>query len=214
MGGKKGKKGARKTHRKKGGADPVKIDWSIGFKAERVEPKPLIGDVQAYTLEWTPNTEGNILTIDFKGMGKNLSIAGDYFVITKVKDLISEKLYGVCGYDNMKNKAIYKEAAKVIDDNLNKISVVVFKEVMENGKGTGDLFSCTINDKPVPNVILLAEDTKGVFGKAIFKLKAAFNDLASEGKIRNLVQKSVGETPAPPLDQANKNPVFSGPIVV
>jgi hypothetical protein len=59
---------------------------------------------------------------------------------------------------------------------------------------------------------LIAEDITGVFAKAIFKLKAAFNDLASEGKIRNLVQKSVGETPGPPLDQADQNPVFNGEL--
>jgi len=186
MGGKKGKKGARKTNRKRGGAPPVTIDWLKGFTAERVEPKGygFTVDIQAYTLEWkiNPEPESNTLTINFNGMGSNIGNLGDKLVIPPVKNLISEKLYGICGYDNMKKKSIYSEAVAVID-NLNKTSIVVFTEK----KGDGSLVSCTIDGKEVPDVIV-PPDTTGFFAKAFFKLKAAFNDLASEGKLRNLVQ--------------------------
>jgi hypothetical protein len=92
MGGKKGKKGARKTHRKtKGGWASLGMgtltdnDWVSGFTARRVK-----NGITAYRLMWVPTVPAFV--IDFEGMG-SMATAISGTIIQAVKDIVIEKFY-------------------------------------------------------------------------------------------------------------------------
>ena len=116
MGGRKAKKGARKTHRKRGGGWRESLgigtlnetDWVNGFTARRVK----LG-ITGYRLVWVP--EESSFVIDFEGMGNLASVFAKGKIFDGLKEIIADKFYG-SNKDNL----------PPILDNLNTNSMVVF----------------------------------------------------------------------------------------
>lgn len=164
MGGKKGKKGARKTNRKRGGmgmfsSAPAKpLDWSVPFKADRVNEIGLTG----YSMAFDPTQ--NMITVDFNGMGENLKRFASGKVFSKVKELVRENFYP--------GQQVLPVAVDAQLNALTTTSVVVFQ-------GPVDLISCTIDGTPID---LTGATTVGGFDK----LKQVYNDLNTKKQLRNV----------------------------
>jgi len=127
MGGKKGKKGARKTHRKRGGGfftQAPPLEWNRKFTADRINEVGLKG----YSMVNDPTA--NTITVDFNGMGTGVKMAGSSIVFKKIKELVLKNFYP--------GQSVLPNTVSPFLEALKTTSVVVFQ-------GPVDLMSCTVD---------------------------------------------------------------------
>jgi hypothetical protein len=192
MGGRKAKKGARKTHRKRGGAGdlpPKAIDWVQGFTSAK-KAKGLFTRQLVYTFTWEPTTSATgVLTLDS---------SKSEFIGNVVSSLASVAGKGLTAryYDLLKNTVgldaaeSFKSAmaAKAGFYGAKALSKVVFNA--ENDKVTK--VTLYINNDPVD---LTFTQSDGTFAL----VKAKFEKANGAGELEPAPPSPEVTGPAPPL---------------